>query len=194
MTKPSHVRRIFEEVSPTSVLHFRGRWRVKEPSNVRIRSKRVARPCSQKRRTTSGVWKRSMTPNRNACPWILHRSRNQSPGCKGSSSSLIRSPRALKPAGRLDNVPASINCRSAAVAGQHRHPCGVRLWWWHLADGSDDQDCQSYDPRRPSRRYSTAGFHARWSGAGGTRPARPAFHTGCTGPIYGGTVYLDRRL
>ena len=39
-----------------------------------------------------------------------------SPGCNGSSSSLIRRPRALNPAGKFDSVPASINCLSAAVA------------------------------------------------------------------------------
>jgi hypothetical protein len=32
-----------------------------------------------------------------------------SPGCRGSSSSLIRRPRALNPAGRLERVPASIS-------------------------------------------------------------------------------------
>jgi len=32
-----------------------------------------------------------------------------SPGCNGSSLSAIRRPRVLKPAGRLANVPASIN-------------------------------------------------------------------------------------
>ena len=35
-------------------------------------------------------------------------SRN-SPGCIGLSSSLILAPRALKPAGKLESVPASIN-------------------------------------------------------------------------------------
>ena len=45
-----------------------------------------------------------------------------SPGCRGSSSSLIRRPRALKPAGRLESVPASINCRKAAVAVLERPP------------------------------------------------------------------------
>ena len=39
-----------------------------------------------------------------------------SPGCSGSSSSRIRMPRALNPAGRLAKVPASISCRSIDVA------------------------------------------------------------------------------
>ena len=39
-----------------------------------------------------------------------------SPGCKGESSSLIRRPRALNPAGRFDNVPESSNCLNACVA------------------------------------------------------------------------------
>ena len=38
-----------------------------------------------------------------------------SPGCKGWSSFLIRIPLALNPAGKLDNVPASINCRKIDV-------------------------------------------------------------------------------
>ena len=45
-----------------------------------------------------------------------------SPGCKGLSSSRIRRPLALKPAGKLDNVPASINCLSAAVAVLDKPP------------------------------------------------------------------------
>ena len=39
-----------------------------------------------------------------------------SPGSNGVSSSLILSPRALKPAGRFAKVPASISCLSAPVA------------------------------------------------------------------------------
>ena len=39
-----------------------------------------------------------------------------SPGCKGCASSLILIPLVLKPAGKLDNVPASNNCLKAAVA------------------------------------------------------------------------------
>ena len=39
-----------------------------------------------------------------------------SPGCKGDAASLIRIPLILNPAGKLDNVPASNNWRSATVA------------------------------------------------------------------------------
>ena len=38
-----------------------------------------------------------------------------SPGCNGWSSSRIRIPLALKPAGRFANVPASISCLSIEV-------------------------------------------------------------------------------
>ena len=38
-----------------------------------------------------------------------------SPGCNGSSSSLILMPLALKPAGKLANVPASISCLNIDV-------------------------------------------------------------------------------
>ena len=39
-----------------------------------------------------------------------------SPGCIGSASSLILIPLDLKPAGKLDKVPASINCLKRSVA------------------------------------------------------------------------------
>ena len=45
-----------------------------------------------------------------------------SPGCNGSSSSLILIPRALKPAGKLANVPASISCLKMDVDAFDRPP------------------------------------------------------------------------
>ena len=45
-----------------------------------------------------------------------------SPGCKGSSSSLIRIPLALKPAGRLAKVPASISCLRIEVDAFDKPP------------------------------------------------------------------------
>ncbi len=45
-----------------------------------------------------------------------------SPGCKGSESSLILKPLDLKPAGRFDNVPASNNCLKAVVAVRDKPP------------------------------------------------------------------------
>ena len=39
-----------------------------------------------------------------------------SPGCNGCASSLTLIPLDLKPAGRLDNVPASKSCLKAVVA------------------------------------------------------------------------------
>ena len=45
-----------------------------------------------------------------------------SPGLRGVSSSLILAPLALNPAGRLDNVPASINCLSIDVEALDKPP------------------------------------------------------------------------
>ena len=45
-----------------------------------------------------------------------------SPGCKGSSSSLILMPLALKPAGKLAKVPASMSCRSIDVEAFDKPP------------------------------------------------------------------------
>ena len=45
-----------------------------------------------------------------------------SPGWSGESSSLILKPLALKPAGKLDKVPASSNCLRAAVAVLDKPP------------------------------------------------------------------------
>ena len=45
-----------------------------------------------------------------------------SPGCKGSSSSLILIPLALKPAGKLANVPASMSCLKIDVDALDKPP------------------------------------------------------------------------
>ena len=45
-----------------------------------------------------------------------------SPGLRGSSSLRMRTPRDLKPAGRLESVPASINCLKIDVAARDRPP------------------------------------------------------------------------
>ena len=45
-----------------------------------------------------------------------------SPGLRGSSSLRMRTPRALKPAARFDNVPASINCLNIYVAARDNPP------------------------------------------------------------------------
>ena len=45
-----------------------------------------------------------------------------SPGCNGSASSLILRPLDLKPAGKLDKVPASNNCLNAEVAVLDKPP------------------------------------------------------------------------
>ena len=45
-----------------------------------------------------------------------------SPGCKGCASSRTLIPLALKPAGRLANVPASKSCLNAEVAVQDNPP------------------------------------------------------------------------
>ena len=45
-----------------------------------------------------------------------------SPGFKGVSSSLILAPLALKPAGRFDNVPASISCLKIDVDARDNPP------------------------------------------------------------------------
>ena len=45
-----------------------------------------------------------------------------SPGDKGSSESRILIPRALNPAGKLERVPASINCRKIDVAERPKPP------------------------------------------------------------------------
>ena len=45
-----------------------------------------------------------------------------SPGCKGSASSLILIPLALKPAGKLASVPASISCLRIDVEALDKPP------------------------------------------------------------------------
>ena len=45
-----------------------------------------------------------------------------SPGCKGSASSLILMPLDLNPAGKFAKVPASINCRKSCVAVLDNEP------------------------------------------------------------------------
>jgi hypothetical protein len=49
-----------------------------------------------------------------------------SPGSMGVSSPLIRNPRAFRPPGRLESVPASTNCRMIAMFLLWRTPllCG----------------------------------------------------------------------